>query len=154
MGLSEALGRGHGHWRSLRKHDEPTVCSHLSLLSGLERRSPNSGPRWQEVAGRQKYKQGPSSRSSPSNSMEVVPSQRSTGEQDALQFEILILQEALEDERSVRASSVQDSFSEECCSAAAAKSLQSCPTLCDPIEGPAQVRASRAALSAFISPQS
>lgn len=50
--------------------------------------------------------------------MEVAPSQRSTGEQDALQFEILILQEALEDERSVGASSAQDSFSEECCSGA------------------------------------
>lgn len=47
--------------------------------------------------------------------MEVAPSQRSAGEQDALQFE---MQDALEDERSVDASSVQDSFSEECCSGA------------------------------------
>lgn len=42
----------------------------------------------------------------------------STREQDALQFEILILQEALEEERSTWATSVQDSFSEECWSAA------------------------------------
>ena len=73
---------------------------------------------WQEVGGEKgNISRAPPQRAPLLTAWKLPLLSGSTREQDALQFEILILQEALE-ERSTRATSVQDSFSEEYCSAA------------------------------------